>query len=107
MVKNNPSLDSLVVVGDVMQAIYSFRNTSPENLIEFSDKFENVQDVDLKQNFRSKKEIIDWANRIIKKESATPNLIKPTFKGSRKPTLRVYKKRNDRIDFVVDQVADC
>jgi superfamily I DNA/RNA helicase len=106
MVKSNSSLDSLVVVGDVMQAIYGFRNTSPENLLEFSDKFKNVKDVDLKQNFRSKKGIIDWANKIIKKESKNPHLMKSSFTGTRKPTLLTYKKKNDRVELLIDQITE-
>ena len=39
MAKAAKELESIVVVGDELQAIYGFRDATPENLIKFSDYF--------------------------------------------------------------------
>lgn len=102
----NQNVRSLVVVGDIMQAIYSFRNTSPENLLQFGNKFRNVVDIDLTENFRSDKGITEWANRIIKKESKLPRPM-TAFRGKKKePELKVYKKEVEAINLMVAQVEE-
>ena len=65
VLKTLPTFESLMVVGDDSQAIFGFRNTSPEYIINFSDYIgEDVQDIFLMENHRSTPEIIDFANKI-------------------------------------------
>ena len=83
--KNMKSLKGLAVVGDPAQAIYGFRNTSPEYIINFeeylnkpfqhvsaskSDLPDNpavpVQDVELTKNFRSYQEVLDLGEEVLK-----------------------------------------
>jgi len=59
-------ITSLMVVGDDSQAIYSFRNTTPENILNFDKQFINVNDVFLLDNFRSTNEICYVANELNK-----------------------------------------
>ena len=62
---DTPSFKSMMVVGDDSQAIYSFRDTTPEFLINFEKYVPNpVEDVYLLDNFRCTPEIIDFANKI-------------------------------------------
>jgi len=60
------NMNSLMVVGDDSQAIYSFRNTTPENILNFDKQFTNVNDVFLLDNFRSTNEICYVANELNK-----------------------------------------
>lgn len=79
------SLKGLAVVGDPAQAIYGFRDTSPEYIINFeeylnkpfqhvsastSDLPDNpevkVQNVELTKNFRSYQEILDLGEEVLK-----------------------------------------
>lgn len=64
--RNCKSCKSLMVVGDDAQAIYSFRHTSPENMIHFFEKL-NVTGAELflTQNRRSRQEIIELSNALI------------------------------------------
>ena len=55
---------SFMAVGDDSQAIFSFRDTSPEYLIHFFDYFGAGKDFYLLDNHRSTKNIIDMANKI-------------------------------------------
>ncbi|NFH40822.1 ATP-dependent helicase [Clostridium sporogenes] len=57
---------SLMVVGDNSQAIYSFRNTTPKNILNFDKEFDNVQDIFLLNNFRSTPQICNVANKLDK-----------------------------------------
>lgn len=59
------SYKSLMVVGDDAQSIYSFRDTTPEYIINFY-KYMGMQGTDyfLLENHRSTPEIIDFANKI-------------------------------------------
>ena len=60
-----PSFESLMVVGDDAQAIFGFRDTSPEFIIDFERHIgEPIEDIYLLENHRSTPEIIDYANKI-------------------------------------------
>ncbi len=63
LIENN----NVYVVGDIKQAIYRFRNAKPEI---FSEKYKNYSNndggisIDLLENFRSRKEVVDTVNMI-------------------------------------------
>ncbi len=61
----NPN-NNIFVVGDEDQSIYGFRGSRPDFLLQFEKYFENTKKVLLDINYRSKGEIIDVANRLIK-----------------------------------------
>lgn len=62
---DTPSHESFMAVGDDSQAIFSFRNTSPEFLINFGKYFgQGFVDFYLLDNHRSQANIIDLANKI-------------------------------------------
>lgn len=56
--------ESLMVTGDTSQSIYEFRNTTPENMLNFHKEFEGTEDIFLLENFRSYHEICDLANKL-------------------------------------------
>lgn len=63
--KEMDTFQSLMVVGDDSQAIFGFRDTSPEYIIHFEDYIgEHVDDIYLLENHRSTPEIIDFANAL-------------------------------------------
>lgn len=63
--RDTPKFESLMVVGDDSQAIYSFKNTTPDFIINFSEAMgEKVDTINLMNNFRSQKKIIDFANKV-------------------------------------------
>ena len=77
-----PSFKSLMVVGDDSQAIYGFRNTSPEFIINFSKYIgAPVRDIDLLENHRSTPEVVDFANKLMQKNT---NKIAKTLISTRK-----------------------
>jgi DNA helicase-2/ATP-dependent DNA helicase PcrA len=56
--------DDLTAVGDDMQAIYSWRSSSPEHILGFASDFPGVSVVTLEHNYRSSQPILDTANEI-------------------------------------------
>ena len=55
---------NIAVVGDDAQGIYSFRGADIENILTFADKFPGCKVINLKTNYRSNDEIVQFANRI-------------------------------------------
>ena len=73
--KSRKGRDNRFVVGDVKQSIYRFRQAEPGLFLEKYDRYGAEDDgvrVDLHQNFRSRKEVLDLVNvifeRIMRKE---------------------------------------
>lgn len=61
------SFNSVFVVGDEDQCIYSWRGANYQNISNFIRDFNNVEVIKLEQNYRSSKKIISAANKIISK----------------------------------------
>lgn len=57
--------NNLMVVGDDDQSIYGFRGATPEIFTLFTQRFPTAEIVQLQMNYRSKKEIITYAERLI------------------------------------------
>ena len=57
--------NNIMLVGDVNQSIYGFRNAKPELTEEFASSKENTCKMKLEQNYRSTGNIINGANAVI------------------------------------------
>ena len=61
--KNN----NIAVVGDIDQAIYSWRGANIKNILRFEEDYPNTKIILLEENYRSTKTILPVANKIIEK----------------------------------------
>ena len=61
----NQKYQSLFMVGDEDQSIYSFRGAYPKALLDFEKEFNSSCILKMEENFRSKEEIISCANNFI------------------------------------------
>jgi len=57
--------DNLFIVGDDDQAIYGFRGSKPEIMLNFQKDYPNAKQVLLNVNYRSKRDIVETAGRLI------------------------------------------
>lgn len=58
--------EDLCVVGDASQTIYSFAGASSSYLLRFGTEFANAKEFRLERNYRSRKEIVVAANRLMR-----------------------------------------
>ncbi len=57
---------NIFVVGDDYQSIYKFRGADMSNILNFNNDFSDCKVIKLEQNYRSKKNIIEASNSLIK-----------------------------------------
>ena len=62
--------EGIFAVGDEDQSIYGFRGASPGILFRFTEDFPDCEKIFLKDNFRSKEEIVALSGRLIAKNKA-------------------------------------
>lgn len=98
---------SLIVVGDSSQAIYGFRNTTPENIINFHKEFDNVKDIFLLDNFRSTPEICNVANKLdkINKNRIDKDIISKKENGVL-PQLLQFKTLDEEYNNITDLIEE-
>lgn len=98
--------ESLVVVGDDSQAIFSFRYVTSDNIINFNKEFIDVEDIYLTDNFRSTPEIIYTANELNKKNvnRIDKNLISRRPSG-KKPALIIASNKDREYEDIADKIS--
>lgn len=99
------SRDNLTAVGDFAQSIYSWRGADPSNLNKLTKDYPDIKVINLEQNYRSTKNILEAANIVISKNTSHPTLKLWTDKENG-TKVKLYAARNgfDEADFVVDTV---
>lgn len=83
---------NITVVGDDDQALYRFRGSTVECLIEFKDRITDrfglrpgaVENIQLKTNYRSLPDIVDWCNRYVENQ---PLMNKPRARAPGKEPM--------------------
>ena len=65
--------DTITVVGDANQTIYSFAGASPSYLLNFEKRYPNAEVVKLERDYRSTPQVVGLANRIIAGASGATN----------------------------------
>jgi DNA helicase-2/ATP-dependent DNA helicase PcrA len=73
---------NICVVGDPDQTIYGWRGAKIENILHFEQKYPGAKAVWLEQNYRSSKNILDAANRLIANNPNRPEKNLTTARGA-------------------------
>lgn len=106
--KDNPEFESLLVVGDDSQAVYGFRDTTPEYMINF-EKYIGCQvtKFDLVENYRSSDEIIELANKI---NALNVNRVMKDLRAVRgpvrKPEVKGFFSKDDEYSWIAAKVKE-
>ncbi len=92
---------NITVVGDDDQSIYSWRGANIENIIHFEKDFHPVKEIRMEQNYRSKGNILDAANSVIKFNKNRKSKVLWT-KESKGEKIKIYEALNeeDEANFV-------
>lgn len=85
---------NICVVGDASQAIYGWRGADYKNILNFSKDFPAVETINLSQNYRSTKNILDAAQSVINQNRSHPILTLWTENDEGVPTI-LYEAKNE------------
>ncbi|MBI2631285.1 UvrD-helicase domain-containing protein [Candidatus Nomurabacteria bacterium] len=98
---------NICVVGDADQNIYSWRGANLKNILSFEKDYPDAKIILLEQNYRSTKNILEAANKIIKKNKYRPdkNLFTDNAIGEK---IGLYEAldESDEADFVATKVLE-
>jgi DNA helicase-2/ATP-dependent DNA helicase PcrA len=96
----------VTVVGDFSQSIYSWRGAEIENLNRFQKDFTPVSVFHLEKNYRSTQKILDFAYKIISKNSTHPLLRLYTEKeGGEEIFFYEGQNEEDEAVFVAEEIT--
>ncbi|MBI2414290.1 UvrD-helicase domain-containing protein [candidate division WWE3 bacterium] len=97
---------NIFVVGDMSQAIYSFRGADYRNILNFQRDYPNAKIYNLEQNYRSTQNILDSAKHVIKNNSTHIPLDLWTKNGDgEKLTLYTGSNEHSEAAFVTEQMV--
>ena len=102
---------NLVVVGDDDQSIYRFRGAHIQNILQFREHFPDAREIVLRRNYRSTREILEVARRVIRvnserletKYGISKELI--TEKTGPEPRYRELETETEEAACVADEIA--
>jgi DNA helicase-2/ATP-dependent DNA helicase PcrA len=95
----------LFFVGDDTQSIYAFRGADFKNVHQFTKKLQPSKIIQLSNNYRSTKEILDLSNELLKRSTYNynKNLISVRGEGKEPKIYNFYSKEDEAV-FVVDYI---
>ena len=108
LLRDTPCFESLMVVGDDSQAIFSFKDTTPDYIINFEDAMgEEVDTINLLHNYRSQANIIDFANQIndLNVHKVMKSLI-ATRPAGKPVVVRGCLTEEEKLEFVTEKIKE-
>ncbi len=98
--------DSVMVVGDDAQAIYSFRGASIQHMLDFPEVFDQrAKEYFLTTNYRSNPPILALANASIKHNKVQfKKTLKPTRDGGQLPEVVPCSDNNEEANFICQSI---
>jgi len=95
----------LTTVGDASQSIYSWRGADYKNINYLVRDFPKTEIINLEQNYRSTKNILNAANSIITKNTSHP-ILKLWTENMIGEKIKIYTARSgfDEANFIIDEI---
>jgi len=98
---------NICCVGDADQAIYGFRGANYKNILNFEKDYKDAKIINMEENYRSTKTILNAANSVIKnnKNRKEKNLFSNLEVGDK---ITYYRARSgvDEVKFVIDKIKE-
>lgn len=99
--------DNLFIVGDDDQSIYRFRGAKPEIMLGFEKDYKSAKKVLLNINFRSTRDIVETAGKLIAHNEMRFQKKIVTDKGSGKPVVtRLWKDPQEETMEIVEEILN-
>ncbi|GAA0381452.1 ATP-dependent DNA helicase [Bacillus horti] len=99
---------NICVVGDDDQILYHWRGSKSENIVNFSNRYENVEKIELLENFRSSKGIVNTAALLINhnQDRLAKTMISANNQNYDKFDVlgNSFNSEKDEIDFIVRKI---
>ncbi|NLZ47956.1 MAG: DNA helicase PcrA [Clostridiales bacterium] len=97
---------NVCVVGDDDQCIYEWRGANIRNILDFEKDYPEAKVVKLEQNYRSKGNILNAANSVIKNNSERKHKVLRTESDAGEK-IKIYRAPSDRDEaqFVASEIA--
>ncbi|MDD5530083.1 MAG: ATP-dependent helicase [bacterium] len=98
---------NIMVVGDEVQSIYSFRGAEYRNIIEFTTKYPDAKVFKLETNYRSSPQVLSFANEIVKNtEDVFKKRLISTKKDGDRPMIVSTEDSYQQAEFVCQQIFE-
>ena len=96
---------NICVVGDDDQSIYRFRGANIENILSFERQYPGARTIRLEQNYRSRSNILDAANAVIRHNTERKGKTLWSDRGKGEPvTVRTVYNETDEANFVAGEL---
>lgn len=104
---------NLLVVGDDDQSIYGFRGANLSNILDFKKRYPKTKEVTLIENYRSTKQILDSAYKLIRHNS--PDRLEDrlkidkrliTTKTGPKTLQHVFDRQAEELDWIASDIEN-
>lgn len=98
---------NICVVGDADQNIYSWRGANLKNILNFEKDYPDAKIILLEENYRSTKNILEAANKVIKKNKYRPdkNLFTENKTGE-KIVICEALEETEEADFIANKILE-
>ncbi len=96
---------NITVVGDASQSIYAWRGANFRNIVNFKNDFPEMRVLNLKQNNKKKKKILDAAFSVISKNTDHP-ILKLWTENEIGSSVTIYeaKDEQDEVNFAIKEI---
>lgn len=99
--------NNLFIVGDDDQSIYGFRGANPAVMQDFLKDFSDCKKVVLGTNYRSTREIVGAAAKVIVLNENRMAKEYQALRDGEKPSLESFTKREDEDQWIIEKILAC
>ncbi|WP_027087429.1 ATP-dependent helicase [Cohnella panacarvi] len=99
---------NICVVGDDDQILYHWRGSKSDNIINFDSRYKNIKRIELLENFRSSKGIVDSAAVVINHNQARLHKMMISANNQEYSQYDIlgnrFNSETEEIDFIIDKI---